>query len=99
MTAIDEEFKSFMNENLGAGSEPNVSATSNAYSPQSKMMGDSKVERFKAQFVAGVNHQVYGVNYMERYTPVVSLPVVEVFFQFALTTSMYVAQIDVLTAI
>lgn len=36
-----------------------------------KRNADGSVERFKARIVAGGNFQVYGLNYLETYAPVV----------------------------
>lgn len=53
-----------------------------------KRILNGKVERFECRIVAGGNFRVYGKNYFETHSPVVSFTFVRIFFLLALTLNM-----------
>lgn len=59
-----------------------------------KRNSGGNVERFRAHIVAGGNHQVYGENYKETHSPVVSFSLVRIFLYLTLCLGMSIFQVD-----
>lgn len=78
--AINDEFKSLENKKTWLLDEhPESQPLLTHLVLKVKRISDRSVERFKARVVAGENHLVYGENYVEVHTPVVSITIVLVF--------------------
>ena len=59
---------------------------------------DGRVERFKARIVAKGYAQKYGIDYDERFSPVVRFSSIRVLLAFAVQNNMLIHQMDVVTA-
>ena len=65
---------------------------------KTKYKADGSVERYKARLVAKGYAQKYGIDYNETFSPVVRFSSIRTLLAFALQNSMYVHQMDVVTA-
>jgi hypothetical protein len=63
-----------------------------------KRQSDGKIERFKARVVAKGYTQLYGIDYMETFSPVVRFTSIRALLAFAVQNDMLVHQMDVVTA-
>lgn len=99
LNAIDEEFKSIEdNDTWELDDEPDGVPLPTHPVLHVKRDADGDLERFKARIFSGVNHQVYGQDYSEIYSPVAEFSLVRVFLYIVLSLRMFIAQVDIKTA-
>lgn len=99
-SALDFEFESLESKKIWVrDNNPRAQPLPTHTVLKVKLNGDCVVERFKARIVGGGNFEMYGVDYMDTYAPVVSLPVVRIFLYLVLSINMSVAQLDIKTAV
>lgn len=82
IAAIEEEFKSLKENNTWVlDPNPKAQPLPTHVRLKIKRESDGAVERFKARLVVGGNIQIFGVNYLETYAPVVSFVIVRIFIR------------------
>ncbi|PKU69694.1 Retrovirus-related Pol polyprotein from transposon TNT 1-94 [Dendrobium catenatum] len=74
---------------------PNASILGCKWTYRTKHHADGSIARFKARLVAQGNHQEYGINYTETFSPVAKLPTIRILLTIALHHSWPVHQLDV----
>ncbi|PKU74342.1 Retrovirus-related Pol polyprotein from transposon TNT 1-94 [Dendrobium catenatum] len=74
---------------------PNASILRCKWTFRTKLHADGSVARYKARLVAQVNHQEYGINYTETFSPIAKLPTIRILLTIALHHNWSVQQLDV----
>ncbi|PKU70166.1 Retrovirus-related Pol polyprotein from transposon TNT 1-94 [Dendrobium catenatum] len=77
---------------------PNASILGCKWTYKTKRHADGTIAMHKARLVAQGNHQQYGLDYMETFSPVEKLPTIRIFLTIALHHHWPVHQLDVANA-
>ncbi|PKU64810.1 Retrovirus-related Pol polyprotein from transposon TNT 1-94 [Dendrobium catenatum] len=76
----------------------NTSVIGCKWTYRTKLHADGSVARYKARLVAQRNHQEYGLDYYETFSPVAKLPTIRILLTIALYRDWPVHQLDVANA-
>lgn len=97
--AMEEEIESLKrNDVWELVDRPNHNIVTNKWVLKIKRNPDGSIERYKARLVARGFSQVYGIDYIETYAPVVNMASIRMLFAHAAEKSLYLSQFDVKTA-
>ncbi|PKU76067.1 Retrovirus-related Pol polyprotein from transposon TNT 1-94 [Dendrobium catenatum] len=77
---------------------PNSSILGCKWTYRTKRHSDGSIAKYKARLVAQGNHQEYGLDYTETFSPVVKLPTIRILLAIALHRDWPVHQMDVANA-
>lgn len=99
LIAMQEEIDSLKkNQVWELVDRPRQNVVTNKWVLKIKRKPDGTVDRYKARLVARGFSQVYGIDYMETYAPVVNMASIRMLFAYAAENSLYMSQFDVKTA-
>ncbi|PKU80445.1 Retrovirus-related Pol polyprotein from transposon TNT 1-94 [Dendrobium catenatum] len=76
----------------------NASILGSKWTYKTKYHTDGSVAKYKARLVAQGNHQEFGIDYVETFSPVVKLPTIRILLTIALYKNWSVQQLDVANA-
>ncbi|PKU80692.1 Retrovirus-related Pol polyprotein from transposon TNT 1-94 [Dendrobium catenatum] len=77
---------------------PNSSVLGCKWTYKTKTHADGSIAKYKARLVAHGNHQEFGLDYTETFSPVAKLPTIRILLAIALKNNWKVQQLDVANA-
>ncbi|PKU69703.1 Retrovirus-related Pol polyprotein from transposon TNT 1-94 [Dendrobium catenatum] len=98
--AMAEELQALQNQHTWSlvSPPPNKPVLGCKWTFKTKLLPSGKVDRYKARLVALGNHQQFGENYTETFSPVAKMPTIRLLLTLALNRQWEILQLDVSNA-